>query len=97
MRLPLFRHIALPRPDPMRGRWPVAAHMGMYDVRICEHCGHLVSGRHGQHTAQRYHEELYEALDGPPEVLEPGGYVLPDQLPPEMTGARPSEDDDDGT
>ena len=94
MRLRLFRHVSLPRPDSMRGRWPVALHMELYDVRICPHCCHLVSGRHGQHGAQRYHENIEEALEGAPELRDPGGYVLPDQMPSAMTGARPADDED---
>lgn len=90
-----FRHIALPRADRVRGRWPIARHMELYDVRICQVCGHLVSGGTGQRAAEHYHRELRAELDGPEEWQDPGGFVLPDQMPPGMTGARPAQDDDD--
>lgn len=90
-----FRHIALPRADHMRGRWPIAKHLELYDVRICQHCGHLVSGGTGQRAASHYHRELDDLLNGPEEPAPLEGYVLPDQLPPEMTGARPVSDAED--
>ena len=68
--------------------------MELYDARVCPYCGHLVSGRHGQHAAKKYHADLDERFDGPEEWQDPGGFVLPDQMPPGMTGARPSDDDD---
>lgn len=89
-----LRRMSLPGSGPMMGRWPVARHMELYDVRVCPDCGHLVSGREGQHAARRYHEDLEEQLNGPPEWQDPGGYVVGEgPLPAEMTGARPSQDD----
>jgi hypothetical protein len=57
-----------------RHGWPVI--IPLYDARMCPECCCLVAGKAPRRNHERWHTELENALERPPESTDPGGYVV---------------------
>ena len=57
-----------------RHGWPII--IPLYDARQCPECCCLVAGKTPRRNHERWHAELENALERPPESTDPGGFVV---------------------
>jgi hypothetical protein len=76
----------------LRTGWPVV--IPLYDARQCPECCALVAGKAARRAHESWHNELDEAVDGPAEAEDPGGFVVggPGWSVAQITGPEVEDD-----